>query len=87
MEHRVVRYVYSVAIAAALVSVAFLLAFCSFAAHAQGFPDKPIRIMVGASPGGGTDILARLLKVVPVDENEAEQSGKLPKLFKSANVG
>ena len=31
-------------------------------AHAQAaYPDKPIRIMVGASPGGGTDILARML--------------------------
>lgn len=25
------------------------------------WPDKPLRIMVGASPGGGTDILARML--------------------------
>jgi tripartite-type tricarboxylate transporter receptor subunit TctC len=30
-------------------------------AFAQSWPDKPLRIMVGASPGGGTDILARLL--------------------------
>jgi tripartite-type tricarboxylate transporter receptor subunit TctC len=30
-------------------------------ALAQAFPDKPLRIMVGASPGGGTDILARML--------------------------
>ncbi|KQP41582.1 tripartite tricarboxylate transporter substrate binding protein [Pseudorhodoferax sp. Leaf274] len=30
-------------------------------AWAQGFPDKPLRILVGASPGGGTDILARVL--------------------------
>ena len=28
---------------------------------AQGVSDKPIRIMVGASAGGGTDILARML--------------------------
>lgn len=30
-------------------------------ANAQGWPTKPLRIMVGANAGGGTDILARLL--------------------------
>jgi tripartite-type tricarboxylate transporter receptor subunit TctC len=30
-------------------------------ALAQAAQDKPVRIMVGASPGGGTDILARML--------------------------
>jgi tripartite-type tricarboxylate transporter receptor subunit TctC len=30
-------------------------------AFAQAWPDKSLRIMVGASPGGGTDILARML--------------------------
>jgi MoxR-like ATPase len=33
------------------------------------------------------DILGRLLNHVPVDETEAATSGKLPKVFKSADVG
>jgi tripartite-type tricarboxylate transporter receptor subunit TctC len=35
--------------------------FATLPAAAQTWPDKPLRIMVGASPGGGTDILARML--------------------------
>jgi tripartite-type tricarboxylate transporter receptor subunit TctC len=30
-------------------------------AQAQGFPAKPVRIMVGSAAGGGTDIISRLL--------------------------
>lgn len=41
---------------------ACLLAATSLLAQAQSANfDKPLRIMVGASPGGGTDILARML--------------------------
>jgi len=38
-----------------------MLALTAGAACAQDYPQKPVRFIVGFSPGGGSDILARLL--------------------------
>jgi len=47
--------------AAAFAMVAGLVAAPSMATAQAAYPDKAVKIMVGASPGGGTDILARML--------------------------
>ena len=45
----------------AVLAAGLALAAASGLALAQAWPTKPVRIMVGASPGGGTDIIARML--------------------------
>jgi tripartite-type tricarboxylate transporter receptor subunit TctC len=44
---------------AAAIGVACAWLACS--AHAQTFPSKPVRFLVGSSPGGGADFVARTL--------------------------
>jgi len=48
---------------AARMSFAAILALAASAAFAQGaYPTKPVRLIVGSSPGGGTDTTARLIQ-------------------------
>ncbi len=66
----------------ALLLSGLLLSVC---AHAQKFPDQPISIVVGFSPGGSNDILARLiapklseaLKVPVYVDNKAGANGHI----------
>jgi tripartite-type tricarboxylate transporter receptor subunit TctC len=41
--------------------VALLLAGCAAGAPAEEFPARPVRIYVGFAPGGGTDIMTRIV--------------------------
>ena len=43
------------------ILTALLWAFSSASVQAQGFPTKPVKLIVNYAPGGGTDIMARLL--------------------------
>lgn len=43
------------------IAVACVLLASSFAATAQTYPAKPIRVIVGQAPGGATDIVSRAL--------------------------
>jgi tripartite-type tricarboxylate transporter receptor subunit TctC len=36
-------------------------AFVTTPAQADGYPSRPIRLLVGSSPGGGTDLMARVI--------------------------
>src|SRR5258705_4209140 len=35
--------------------------FGAAAAHAAGYPERPVTLVVGYSPGGGSDILTRIV--------------------------
>src|SRR2546422_10711667 len=44
------------------IGLCLALIVCSFAAQAQeGWPARPVKFIVPSSPGGGTDVYARIL--------------------------
>ena len=43
------------------IIIGIFFALSSATVFSQAWPSKPVKIMVGASPGGGTDIIARML--------------------------
>lgn len=70
----------------ALASVAALQTVQPLAAGAADYPDRPVRLIVGFAPGGGTDVSARflaqrLMEIFPnsnfVVENRAGASGTI----------
>jgi tripartite-type tricarboxylate transporter receptor subunit TctC len=49
------------ATAARLLAITLLAALCPLAAQAQKYPDRPVKVIVPYTPGGGTDTVARAL--------------------------
>src|SRR5215467_14296883 len=43
------------------IALAIAIFVSQTSAHAETYPSRPVRIVVGFAPGGGTDIVARLL--------------------------
>lgn len=63
MSHRRVRRL----VVAMALWCALAPALLPSAAHAQAWPTKPIKLLVGFAPGGGTDIVGRALGVKMAD--------------------
>jgi tripartite-type tricarboxylate transporter receptor subunit TctC len=83
--------------------IRLLLAFCAVLAFGgaargqsfsnQSFPDKPIRLVLGCSPGGGNDLIARIVAAalqarlqqpVMVDNQPGEQANRAAEIVAKA---
>lgn len=68
--------------AAAALALTSVAALSPFAARAQAFPDRPLRLTVGFPPGTGPDVVARLL-----GQRLAEQVGQQVVVDNRAGAG
>ena len=59
--------------AARLHLILALAALAVPAAYAQSFPSRPIELVVHTSPGGGTDLIARLVADIMMKEKLVSQ--------------
>ncbi|HYT86452.1 MAG TPA: tripartite tricarboxylate transporter substrate binding protein [Burkholderiales bacterium] len=68
-----------------LSRLVFALCFAAFAAHAQQYPSKPVRVLVGYAAGSSTDIVGRVMadrlgaywKQTVIVENRGGAAGNL----------
>jgi tripartite-type tricarboxylate transporter receptor subunit TctC len=75
----------------AMAAAAMAVSFCAAPALAADFPNRPITLVVGASPGGPTDLMARIIadglkESLPqpvVVENRPGQGGQLATMLVS----
>src|SRR5262245_13943571 len=74
--------------------IAGALSLCGAAAHAQGYPNKPITVIVPFGPGSATDTIARVvsqnlataLNATVIVENKAGANGAIAATYVARSI-